>query len=295
MKKTSGGFLEPSRGAEPAVDHLSKFDEFQYDKKDIITTDKYLKFSECLKTTIYKKTDVLYHNRPINWRGNFHTNIIPPIVRNLILGHSDFPITEKIVKLCRSANIKKIYCLNKDCSNSDVIPLPLGITNDCDDSPIHRIFGNLDIMVSVFKDNTTTKDYLCYMNFNVSNHPERDEVYHMFKNEKWVTKGNINNTFDGRTQFLMDVKRSKFVLCPRGNGIDTHRLWESLYMGSIPIIKKYTTHELLTDLPILFIDDWTEITEEYLKQKWDEMIVKKWNTEKLRVSYWLKLILQNDK
>ena len=28
----------------------------------------------------------------------------------------------------------------------------------------------------------------------------------------------------------------KYVLCPSGNGVDTHRIWETIYRGSIPIV-----------------------------------------------------------
>lgn len=40
---------------------------------------------------------------------------------------------------------------------------------------------------------------------------------------------------------------------------DTHRLWKTLYMDSIPIVKYESAHHLFTDLPILFINDWKEI------------------------------------
>jgi hypothetical protein len=28
----------------------------------------------------------------------------------------------------------------------------------------------------------------------------------------------------------------RFIACPRGNGIDTHRFWETLYRGSLPVV-----------------------------------------------------------
>jgi hypothetical protein len=28
-----------------------------------------------------------------------------------------------------------------------------------------------------------------------------------------------------------------FIVTPRGNGVDTHRLWETLYRGSIPLVR----------------------------------------------------------
>ena len=45
----------------------------------------------------------------------------------------------------------------------------------------------------------------------------------------------------------------KFVICPEGNGIDTHRLWEALYLRTIPIMKKNEISIFLqkANLPIL--------------------------------------------
>jgi hypothetical protein len=141
-------------------------------------------------------------------------------------------------------------------------------------------------MIDVFNENIEKKN-LVYLNFNVSNYPsERSLVFDKFSNINWVKNGNIENTIDGRINFLRDIKSSKFVFCPRGNGIDTHRIWESLYMGSIPVVKYENTHHLFIDLPILFIKDWNEISEDFLNDKYIEIINKEWDLDKLKISYW---------
>ena len=57
-------------------------------------------------------------------------------------------------------------------------------------------------------------------------------------------------------------------------------------MGSIPVVKYEITHDCVKDLPILFIDDWNQLNESFLNNKYEEMINKKWNMEKLKISYW---------
>ena len=32
------------------------------------------------------------------------------------------------------------------------------------------------------------------------------------------------------------MKRYRWVMCPRGNGVDTHRVWEALYRGAVPVV-----------------------------------------------------------
>ncbi len=44
------------------------------------------------------------------------------------------------------------------------------------------------------------------------------------------------------------------------------------------------------DLPVLIIEDWTEITEEFLNKKYEEFKQKKYNNKKAFASYWLKKI-----
>ena len=57
-------------------------------------------------------------------------------------------------------------------------------------------------------------------------------------------------------------------------------------MGSIPIVIKILALEEFTELPILFVDNWEMVTEEFLKEKYAEMMAKTWNLEKLRFGYW---------
>jgi hypothetical protein len=50
----------------------------------------------------------------------------------------------------------------------------------------------------------------------------------------------------------------KFVACPRGNGTDTHRFWETLYRGSIPVVKESAWSKSIADLeiPLVQLQAW---------------------------------------
>lgn len=260
-----------------------RLDEFKYNVNDIITTDGYLSF--CNDNDIcYIKTDFFYIGHFI-WRDQYHPNKINDVC---VIGHADYPVVDEI-----SSRFKKIFCINRYTDNTNTFGLPLGITNDCNDSTIHPIYGNKEVMVDVFNEKIE-KESLAYINFNISNYPvERGYVFDKFSNESWSKRGVIENTIDGRRQFLRDIRSSKFVFCPRGNGVDTHRIWETLYMGSIPIVKYEKTHHMFTDLPILFIDDWDVISEEFLNHKYLEIINSGWNMDKLKISYWMEFIKKN--
>jgi hypothetical protein len=52
------------------------------------------------------------------------------------------------------------------------------------------------------------------------------------------------------------------MLCPRGNGRDTLRVWESLYLGRLVVTLRGSTIEPLYDgLPVLLLDDWAQLFE----------------------------------
>ena len=253
-------------------------------KDEIISGDGYLEFCKNNKIS-YVKTDFLYIGQ-FNWRGEQHPKEIGDVC---VIGHSDYPVTDNI-----STRFKKTFCVNKDGSNLNAFGIPLGITNEEKGSDIHYIYGNRDIMVEVM-DMKIEKKHLAYLNFNTSTHWSRPLVSNLFSDKDWSYSGIIENTLEGRKRFLIDIKSSKFVFCPRGNGIDTHRLWETLYMGSYPIVKYENTHELLRDLPILFIDDWNEIDEDFLNRKYEDFNNKKWNLDKLKLSYWTEYIINTIK
>ena len=56
----------------------------------------------------------------------------------------------------------------------------------------------------------------------------------------------------------MDLCRSKFVLCPEGTGIDTHRVYESLYCGATPVVLRNSLSHLYERLPVCIVDKWTD-------------------------------------
>ena len=263
---------------------------FDYNINDIITTDGYLSF--CNKNNLqYIKTDYFYNgNRIFNWRGKLHPQNLPISTNMCVIGHSDYPVTNSI-----SNNFKYVFCINRYTNNENTFGIPLGICNDVD-SELHKICGDKNLIIKIYNDKTK-KENLAYINFTIStNKNERKLVFDLFSNKKWVKVGKMVTTSEGMEEYLIEIKYSKFVFCPSGNGIDTHRIWEAIYMGSIPIVKyENTTHHLFTDLPILFIDNWNQINEIFLNKEYEKIINKDYNMEKLKLSYWENFIIYNIK
>jgi hypothetical protein len=54
-----------------------------------------------------------------------------------------------------------------------------------------------------------------------------------------------------------------FVACPRGNGLDTHRFWETIYRGSIPVVIDSQWSETLVSygLGLVTVSTWENLGE----------------------------------
>ena len=252
-----------------------------FSKEDILCSDKFLELES--SEIAYIKMDVFHLSRPIiRWRGRPHGLRDAPV---WISGHSDYGVTDAIYTKYKM-HTGPWYTVNKECRAPTLYSVPLGITNDCADSPTHAILGNLDVMIEVMGQSCIIKN-LVYMNFAIHTYPtERRSVFDMFKDKTWVTHEESIVSMEGRRTFLQSIRNHKFVLCPRGNGVDTHRLWETLYMGSIPIVKRHIAMEDFYDLPVCWIDDWTQVTESFLNSEYDRIKATSWNLDKLKFSYW---------
>jgi|694.fasta_scaffold90076_3 hypothetical protein len=255
--------------------------------EDIISPDSFLSLDTGNDDIAYIKTDALKYNNNVKWRGQVH---YPRVAKIWVTGHSDYEISYDIFNKYNEF-CSHWFATNKNVLNPKIHSIPLGICADCDDSSVHPILGNKEQMIEVMKLPKRSKT-LAYMNFRVENYPaERQQVYELFKDTPWTKTDECVHTTDMRRNYLQEIRDSKFVFCPRGNGIDTHRMWEALYLGSIPIVKKYVAFHEFTDLPILFIDDWSDINETFLNQEYERITnINTWNMDKLKFGYWANLI-----
>ena len=128
------------------------------------------------------------------------------------------------------------------------------------------------------------------MSHNINtNIKERIIVFNLLKDKKFVTNQSTN--FD---LYIDNIYNHKFVVCPEGNGIDTHRTWETLYLNTIPIEKRNINNSFYTDLPICFVDSWEEITEEFLNKEYLRIKNTEWNINKLKMEFWKNKILKHE-
>ena len=95
-----------------------------------------------------------------------------------------------------------------------------------------------------------------------------------------------NLDFTKRTENWKNTIKYAFVLSPFGNGQDCHRTWEALCLGCIPIVKAPNFNKLFEDLPVLNVNEWTDITQELLDKTIQDFQTRQFNYEKLTLKYW---------
>ena len=202
----------------------------------------------------------------------------------LITHQSDLKITKKIY-LTKPNCISNWYSINVDYYAKDLIPIPIGIANFHSKNLNETIFES-GVQNSYFH----KKNDLLYINFNPNtNFEHRKALYSHFNQMNWA---NTDHASLKHEQYKSKISNHTFTLAPWGNGIDTHRFWESLYSGSIPITKKHLIYNSFLTLPKILVEDYEVINYEFLIDKLEDLRKNKdnYNLKELDFNYWKKII-----
>lgn len=285
---------------------LSDYLTFKNNHNNIIDL---LKYEELIK-------NLSNNNHIQNGNLTFNNDILNKLDNNIKIFLSsnpdqDFPNPQKeIFDGLIDNNIKYIDKLNLNNNNKN-IKIFCHSVGKLEDNinmvPIGRDWKNKIFYDKVDNFIKTDKNILCYYNCTLP-----PDIYHWYSNPRILVLNilktktfvkienceiqprKINN--NDSLNYLKKISQSKFMVCPRGCGIDTYRMWDCIYLGCIPIIIKYEGYKQFEDLPILFLEDWEEINnidEEFLNKKWSEMLEKDYNYDKLNLEYWKNKILNS--
>lgn len=269
-------------------------------QNSFLSSDAYLSGISGQSGVIYLKRDFLFKSGSFRGASEGSLFRMPGGYRGkrLVVGHSDISTNTATLRLLQAVGVRKVFGVNTQPLKDFSYSLPLGLTNFTNESDLHSLFGD----VSHFAIANSRADFVdkfnphFYLNFTKANNSKnRENALRFFSNlpsPYKVTLDSPDFTTKGRVDFLSKCRQIAFVVCPEGNGADTHRLWETLYMGGIPVVLKHPKLDQLTqDLPVLVIRDWDEIYDlDFLEAAWTDIVTKVWNLNLLSSKYWLKLI-----
>jgi len=114
------------------------------------------------------------------------------------------------------------------------------------------------------------------------NRAHRQWIFDQFQACDWVT----TRSRVPKHQYLNDIATHTYVISPPGHGPDCFRHWEAMYLGTIPIVERGTNMDCYEDYPLLLIDDWRELTPEWLDANYDVLRNRPFDRRKLFFEYW---------
>ena len=149
-------------------------------------------------------------------------------------------------------NVRSIHAVNSVFLCDKIHPMPHGIERIMYPGyNHHEILSNYII-------NKSLPEKLLYVNYRKDT-GTRARLDNIFDN--WAT---VSQRLSYEP-YLEQLKNHKFILCPSGNGIESARNWETLYLKRVPVFERHPYMELLfQDFPVLFIDKFENLTEDYL-------------------------------
>jgi hypothetical protein len=103
----------------------------------------------------------------------------------------------------------------------------------------------------------------------------------------------LPDSYMSESKYFALTRKYRFIFAAEGNGFDSHRVWEILYQGSIPIVLRTPWSESLVNfsLPILYVDKFTDISKELIAN-FDNQSSRK-NPKEIRVlwtPFWFSVI-----
>ena len=204
---------------------------------------------------------------------------------NLISHQSDISIDQKLFNK-KPECIKEWYAINVAYNHKNLHHIPLGISEE-----FRKKHLNVDYLDEMLKPNYSEINNSIYINYNQNtNEKIRSKIFKKLKNASFINVGSYGSEIK---EYIKDLKCNKYILCPTGNGLDTYRLWESLIVGSYPVVNSVENYLEFRNLPIYFFDDASKLNIEFLDSNSD-LIEKLQNENKdkeyLFAEYWVKNI-----
>lgn len=257
---------------------LSK-ERLQYDSNPYIHGDQFLKLADIVlrkktRTDYYEikeftpKKILYFEDIPESWDNpkilfantedvlafeNLLSRIKNPFV--LLTHNSDENVTDKYAFLYNHPKLAHWFTQNLCISHPKLSLLPIGIAN-----PIW-FHGNYSVLAQIRQMNLPKKNFV-YANFLIETNKTAREYCAKILQEKEVPIQPRCHPFEN-WQYLA---QSYFSICPEGNGIDTHRFWESLYLRTIPVIlRNPLTEQLAKEYPCILLEKWEDLEPNVLQ------------------------------
>lgn len=241
---------------------------------------------------------------------NYFILFILPKIRHkfiLVSGDSDITSPRESIKeysmflsLINNNNLIKWFSQNitiNSVFNNKIIQLPIGVDyHTLMNDPSHEWNHRKDVRYLPIQQEHLIINYrlnsepFCkrqvkiYANYTLNNDRFKDRI----SIQKSIPNNLlyfINNNVP-RIEYHKHITQFAFVISPYGNGLDCHRTWETLCLGSIPIVRAKHFSKMFENLPVLIVNEWKDINKELLENTITEFSSKVFDYNKLTLKFW---------
>jgi hypothetical protein len=199
----------------------------------------------------------------------FFAELLPREPFVLVSHNGDYPIDERFRRQLRRRRLRAWFAANVAFHHRKLIPVPLGIANPAWE---HGDPGALHAARETAGPRTEL--------FDVSFSLETNEDERRYCLEQ--TGLELAPRLDHRA-YLARLAASYFCLSPSGYGIDTHRTWEALYLGTVPVVIRSPLTDEYADLPWVVLDDWADFRSVDFSPQLHARLTASWDPASLSV------------
>lgn len=210
--------------------------------------------------------------------GAFFQKILPRLENPFILmtHNSDHGVDARFIPFLEDSRILRWYAQNLEADHEKLVSLPLGAANS------QWPHGRLDLLHEAAS-RRPSRTGLVYMNFDPRTNPaQRQPVLDALRGHPLVTE---SSGLDYGA-YLGELAAHHFAVCPPGNGLDCHRIWECLYLGVIPLVSARFRLCGFDDLPILYVEEWGRIDAEFLRESYERLARQPICLDAIRLDHW---------
>jgi len=226
--------------------YLGLEDDFSYNPRISIQTQKHKNLEAITGPWDNPQRIFCYSHRLPIFQG------IQQFMKNpyiLVTHNSDENITDKYIQVAQDKKLTHWYAQNLLIAHPKASMLPIGIANSM------WPHGNLSALGQAVH-SIKQKTQLVYFFFDfATNDSERISCM-----VKLITNGFMFGTKKPYSKYIEDLAKHDYAICPSGNGKDSHRIWECLYLNVCPVMLKDTFSLALSKrFPIILVNDWSSL------------------------------------
>ena len=199
---------------------------------------------------VFVKTDFLKD-------GSFQQQILPNIqVPFVLISGVSSNSVDNYESLLNEEKILKWFCTNPPCEHEKVVGIPIGFEEK------ERDGGNQEVINSFLGKSVEKNNRVLLPYHNKNTNIVRGAAIDYLKSLPFVDVQEEKLPFK---EYLELMSTYKYCVCLEGSGFDTHRNYESLLVGTVPIMKNSGINLMFNDyeLPLCFIGDWKDIDDDF--------------------------------